>query len=115
MLTLVHPAPGGQATGLPKRRKGLPSPALSLTIDEARAVRASARNIARARFGTLAKLAAALGIAPGILTRKRPPGAGLAVALARVSGMTVDAVLGWPGLSVVPAAPPAPLAGGGAG
>jgi hypothetical protein len=101
MLTLVQPAPEGQDP--PKRRRrGIPSPALSLTHDEACAVRAAARNIARAQYGSLAKLARALGITPGILTRSQRPSAGLAVALARVSGMTVDAVLGRTKLAVAP-------------
>lgn len=95
MLTLVHPPRGGNGGSPPSRRKGIPSASLSLTPDEARAVRVAARNIARQHFGTIAKLAAALGVDPGGLTKKRRPSAGLAVALARVSGMTVDAVLGW--------------------
>ena len=81
-LTLVHPARDGQDP--PKRRKGLPAPALSLTHDEACAVRAAARNIART-YGSLRKLAAALGVNPTSLTRKDAPSAGLAVALARAS------------------------------
>lgn len=102
MLHVVRPAPQGQGTDPPKRRHRGPSPALSLTHDEACAVRAAARNIARAQYGTLRKLAAALGVRPAILTRKKPPGAGLAVALARISGMTVDAVLGRSKLAAVP-------------
>src|SRR5271169_744710 len=98
MLRLAHPAPRGQGTDPPVRRKGRPSPALSLTLEEARAVRAAARGLARQHFGTLRKLANALGIDPGILTQKKRPGAGLAVALARISGLSVDAVLGWKGL-----------------
>lgn len=112
MLTLVHPAPEGQDP--PKRRRrGIPAVSLSLTHDEACAVRAAARNIARAQYGSLAQLARALGIRPAILTRKQRPSAGLAVALARVSGMTVDSVLGRAKLSAVPSpAPVAPLPGG---
>jgi hypothetical protein len=101
MLRIVHPAPRGQGTDPPKRRKGMPSPALSLTEEEARAVRAAARNLART-YGSLRKLAAALGVTPTSLTRKRAPSAGLAVALARVSKMSVDAVLGWTPLAAVP-------------
>ena len=101
MLSLVHPAPEGQDPP-PRRRRGVPSPSLSLTHDEACAVRAAARNIARTHYGSLRKLAAALGVRPAILTRKRHPCAGLAVALARVSGMTVDAVLGRAKLAAVP-------------
>jgi hypothetical protein len=101
MLRLAHPAPSGQGTDPPKRRKGYPAPALSLTADEARAVRAAARNIART-YGSLRKLAAALGVNPNALTAKKGPGPGLAIALARVSGMSVDAVLGWKALAAVP-------------
>jgi hypothetical protein len=102
MLRLAHPAPAGQGTDPPKRRRGFPAPALSLTDDEARAVRAAARNIART-YGSLRKLAAVLDVNPGVLTSKRRrPSAGLAVALARVSKMSVDAVLGWTSLAAVP-------------
>lgn len=101
MLRLAHPAPAGQGTDPPKRRKGRPAPALSLTDDEARAVRAAARNLART-FGSKRKLAAALGINPGVLSGKGRPHPGLAVALARVSKMSVDAVLGWKPLAAVP-------------
>ena len=99
MLRLVHPNDGGN---LPSRRRGVPAPALSLTADEARAVRAAARNIARTQYGTLRKLAAALGVAPTSLTSKRGVGPAMAVALARVSKMSVDAVLGWKALAAVP-------------
>ena len=91
MLTLVRPAAQGQDP--PKRRRGIPSPALSLTIDEARHLRASIRNIARAKYGTLRKLAAALGVKPSSLTRKQLPSAGLAVALWRLTGTPVEALL----------------------
>jgi len=103
MLRLVHPPPGGNGSPAPARRKGRPSPALSLTPDEARAVRAAAHNIARSHFGTLRKLAAALGVLPNTLTRKdKRPSPGLAVALARVSGLSVDVVLGRSGLASLP-------------
>jgi hypothetical protein len=105
MLRLAHPAPRGQGTDPPKRRRGIPSPALSLTADEARAVRAAARNIART-YGSLRKLAVALGVNPTSLTRKETPSAGLAVALARVSKMSVDAVLGWKKLAALPGGAP---------
>jgi len=101
MSTLLRIVGQGQGTDPPKRRKGIPSPSLSLTHDEARAVRAAARNIARSRYGTLRKLAAALGVTPISLTRKQLPSAGLAVALARISGMSVDAVLGWKALAAL--------------
>jgi hypothetical protein len=48
-------------------------------------VRAAARNIARADYGTLRKLAAALGVNTAVFTSKKSPGPGFAVALARLS------------------------------
>jgi hypothetical protein len=101
MLRLAHPASAGQGTDPPKRRRGFSAPVLSLTADEARAVRAAARNIART-YGSLRKLAAALGVHPNAFTAKKGPGPGLAIALARVSKMSVDAVLGWTPLAAVP-------------
>jgi hypothetical protein len=77
MSRLLRLVGQGQGTDPPKRRKGHPSPALSLTTEEARAVRASARNIARQHFGTLTKLASALGVDPRILTRRKHPSPGL--------------------------------------
>ena len=109
MSTLLRIVGQGQGTDPPKRRKGIPSPSLSLTHDEARAVRAAARNIART-YGSLRKLAAALGVCPDILTKRRRPSAGLAVALARVSHVSVETVLGWTPLAAVPSPgkPPSP-------
>jgi len=69
-------------------------------------VRAAARNIART-YGSLRKLAAALGVEPKTLTRRdKIPSAALAVALARVSGLSVDAVLGRSGLEALPGGAP---------
>lgn len=109
MLTLVRNVPEGQDP--PMRRKSYPSPSLSLTPDEARHLRASIRNIARVHFGTFRKLAAAIGVNPSVLTRKRGvPSAGLALAVSRVSGVSLDAMLGRVALAVVPV-PPALLGG----
>jgi|HubBroStandDraft_6_1064221.scaffolds.fasta_scaffold872250_2 hypothetical protein len=92
MLRLVHPAPSGQDP--PKRRKGSRSPALSLTADEARHLRAAIVNLARA-YGSRGCLAAVLGVAPDVLTRqKRHPSAALALAVAKAAGMSVEAILG---------------------
>ena len=93
MLTLVHPPPGGNGGRPPTRRRGVPAPSLSLTAEEARHLRAATRNIARARYGTLRKLADALGIVPSILTRKRHPSPALAVALWRLTGVPVEELL----------------------
>ncbi len=101
MLRLAHPAPRGQGTDPPRRRKRTPSPALSLADQEARAVRAAARNIART-FGGVGKLAAALGIHRNFITRRARPSAGLAVALARLANVSVDSVLGRSGLTALP-------------
>ncbi len=112
MLTLVHPLPGGNGGSPPaRRRKGIPAPSLSLTADEARHLRAAARNIARTRYGTLRKLAGALGIHPYILTRRKHPGPGLAVALWRLTGTPVEVLLSGK-LAAVPS--PAPGKEGGA-
>src|SRR5436305_1258046 len=93
MLTLVHPAPKGQDPPV-RRRKCAHSPLLSLTPDEARHLRASIRNVARA-YGSLACLAAVLGVNASALTRKhKHPSPGLALAVARAAGMTLEAVIG---------------------
>jgi hypothetical protein len=94
MLRLVHPAREGQGTDPPTRRKGYKAPALFLTADEARHLRATVKNVARA-YGSLECLAAVLGIGPGVLTRKsRRPSPGLALAVARAAGMSLEAVIG---------------------
>jgi hypothetical protein len=93
MPRLLHVVGQGQGTDPPARRKHTPSPALFLTADESRHLRASIKNIARARFGTLAKLAAALGVDPQILSRKRHPHPGLAVAVWRLTGTPVEELL----------------------
>ena len=105
MLTLVHPPGEGQDP--PKRRRGTPSPSLSLTAEEARHLRASIRNVARVHFGPLAALARALGVPPGTLTRKRHPSAALAVALWRLTGIPVEVLLSGK-LAAVPALAPVP-------
>jgi hypothetical protein len=101
MLRLAHPAPAGQGTDPPKHRRGFPAASLSLTDIEARACRAAIGNVART-FGSKRALAAALGVKPGVLSSKGRPHPGLAVALARLSGMSADAVLGWKRLASVP-------------
>ncbi len=101
MLMLVHPAPAGQGTDPPARGRRRAAPALSLTPEEVRHLRASARNIART-FGSIAALARALGVAPGVLTRKGRPGAGLAVALGRLTRIPVETLLSGK-LAVAPA------------
>jgi hypothetical protein len=104
-LHVVRPVVPGQVTDPPKRRRrGIPSPSLSLTPDEARCLRASVRGIARTRYGTLAKLAGALGVVPGILTRKRIPSPGLAVAVWRLTGIPVETLLSAK-LAAVPSTP----------
>lgn len=92
MLRLVHPPPGGNGTDPPTRRKGAHAPALSLSTDEARHLRATIRNVARA-YGSLECLAAVIGVRATSLTHKRPPSPGLALAVARAAGMSVEAVI----------------------
>jgi hypothetical protein len=70
MLRLVHPAPEGQGTDPPARRRGHPSPALSLSPDEGRSLRATIRNVGRA-YGSLRCLAAVLGVSAGTLTNAK--------------------------------------------
>lgn len=94
----VLPPPG---TPDPARRRGR-SGALSLTADEARHLRASIRNIARVRYGTLAALADAMKVHRTVLTRRRNQGPGLAVAVWRLTGIPVETLLTG-GLAVVPA------------
>ena len=96
MLRLVHPAPGGQGTDPPKRRKLSRSSALLFTPEEARHVRTFLRNTARA-FGTWERFADALGVPVGTLNKaynpKRRPGGTLVIRAARLAGVSVEAVL----------------------
>ena len=100
MPRLLRLVGAGQGTEPPKRRRGFRAPSLSLTDEEARALRASIRNVARTHFGTLRQLAAALGVDRSVLTSKDRPSPALALAVARVAGLSVDVVLGRVGLSV---------------
>jgi hypothetical protein len=88
MLHLVPP-PGSS----PKGRRGCPSPALSLTDDESRHLRAAIRSIARS-YGNQRGLARALGLSRDALTpAHRRLGAALAVALWRLTGVPLDVLL----------------------
>ena len=94
-LHLIKPSPGGQSTRPPKGRK---APALSLTNEELRHLRAATRNAVRA-FGSSGALAAAIGMtAPAIhrITgeKGRRPCAGIALRIAQASGMALEVVLG---------------------
>jgi len=89
MLRLVHPGEGGN---LPSSRRHRPAFALSLTDTEARHVRVAIRNVART-FGSLRKLAAAIGARPNTFSKKHRPSAGLALAVARVAGISLDGML----------------------
>jgi len=88
------------------RRPGR-SGSLSLTREEAQHLRASIRNLARVRYGTLRKLGAALGVHPNVLTRSRHQSAALAVAVWRLTGIPVEVLLTGK-LAVVPATLDAP-------
>lgn len=96
MLRLAHPAPSGQGTTTPKRRKWSRAPALSLTSEEARHFRAALGNAARA-FGGVDVLAAAIGVPVQTLYKasgeRHVPAPGLAIRLASAAGTTVEAVL----------------------
>jgi hypothetical protein len=100
MARLLHVVGQGQGTDPPTKRKHHPSPSLFLTADESRHLRASIKNLARTRYGSLVKLARALDINPSILTRKQAPSPGLAVALWRLTGTPLDELLRG-GLAIV--------------
>jgi hypothetical protein len=109
-LHVVRPDTPGQDP--PRRRRGIPAASLSLTAEEVRHLRASIRNIARARYGSLAKLARALGVVPGILTRRKAPSPALAVAVWRLTGIPVETLLSAKLAAVASPAPSsAPLGG----
>ena len=96
MLRLVHPRPEVQGSRTPKR-KGRKAPALFLTPDERRHLRVALQNLRRA-FGTWACLADAMGVRVNILLdaahSRNPQGSpALAIRAAKVSGMTVEAIL----------------------
>jgi hypothetical protein len=95
MLRLVHPAPAGQGTDPPgARRRRRHAAALSLSAEEIQHLRATIRNTARA-YGSLGCLAAVIGVPASTLTpRRKRPSPGLALAVARAAGMSVEAVLG---------------------
>jgi hypothetical protein len=90
----------GETPAAPKRRGR--TDALSLTREEARHLRAAIRGIARTRYGTIAAMGRALGVSPYILTRRKHPSAALAVAVWRLTGITLDKLLRG-GVEVVPA------------
>ena len=93
MLRLVHPPPpAGQGTDPPKRRRYTRAPSLFLSLEEARHLRASIRNIARA-YGALSCLAEVMGVHQSVLTSKARPSAALALAVARAGGTTVEAII----------------------
>ena len=95
MLRLVHPAPAGQGLRAPKGRRF--SPCFSLTPDERRHLRTALHNLRRA-FGTWDCLADAMGVKINAISRasreKNPMGSpALALRVARVGGMSMEAVL----------------------
>jgi hypothetical protein len=110
-LHVVRPDTPGQDP--PRHRRGIPAASLSLTAEEARHLRASIRNVARARYGTLAALARALGVHPGVLTRQRRQTPALAVALWRLTAVPVEVLLSGK-LAAVPAPQPEAAPTGGA-
>ena len=113
MVRLVHPAPAGNGTPSPKRRKGARSPSLVFTLEETRLVRATLENVARA-YGGFDVLASAMGVPVKSLYaahRQRRPSGILAIRLATAAGTTVEAMLSGR-LEVVARAPSPPTIGG---
>lgn len=102
MLRLVHPARKGQEGGDPPKRRRGPSPALFLTDEEWRHLRASLRNL-RTAFGSWSCLADVMGVAKGSLIQaaQKPhrPSAALALRAAQAGGMLVEVVLGYRALN----------------
>lgn len=97
MLRLVHPAPAGNSTDPPARRKGARSPSLSLTADEVRHFRIYLRNLARA-YGTWGCLATVMGMNEKSLHnargyRGRRPSGALVIRAAQAGGVSVESVL----------------------
>jgi hypothetical protein len=88
MLRLVHPDDGSNT---PARRRHYPAVSLYLAEDEARHARAAIRGVAKT-YGSLAKLAVALGVRISTLYKKRPS-PGLVLAVARLTGLSVDEML----------------------
>ena len=114
MLTLVHPAPAGNGTDPPRRRRGgTRSPCLSLTVEEATHFRAALRNVARLYF----KLAGALGVPVKTLAqalcRKSPPSAALVLRVARLAKVPVESLL-YPTLADASRCPTCGVTRGGA-
>lgn len=97
MLRIVHPAPSGQGSGPPKRRKGQRSGALSLSADEIRHLRAALQNL-RFALGGWDVVAEVTGIRRVTLEhagskRSRRPHAAIAIRAARAAGISVEALL----------------------
>ena len=94
MLRLVHPAREGQST---RPSKGRHAPALRLTPEEGRHVRAALVNTARA-YGGVAVLAQVIGVPAQTLWRHTgprglQPSGMLAIRLAKAAGMSTEAIL----------------------
>lgn len=96
MLYLIKPPSGGEPTD-PPRKRGCLSPALSLTNDEVRHLRAGLHNLRRA-CGGWAVVGKLTGIPKDTLARAAcssgpRPGAALALRVAKAAGMSVEALL----------------------
>ena len=97
MLRIVHPAPRGQGTDPPKRRKGSRSASLMLTVEERQHLRAALKNLRR-RLGSWPAVAEAVGVDVGTLhhaagARGTRGGLALAVRAAKVARVPVEAML----------------------
>ena len=94
MLRIVHPAPRGQGSGPPKRRKGQRSDAYSLTNDEARNVRRALKNLVFGLGGAdVAALVLGVPIDSVYGRRKQRPSGTFAIRIAKAAGLPVETIL----------------------
>ena len=89
MIRITHSREVGN---MPSRRSSLTTPALILTEAETRHARLAIQGVMRA-FGGARALARAVGVKPRALSKRSRPGPGLVIAVARIAGISLDAML----------------------
>ncbi len=98
MLRIVHPAPRGQGSDPPKRRRRERSAALSLTAEEGKHLAATLRNL-RFGLGAWSVVAMVTGLPITLLTKVAQPGRkrgihpAVALRAAKAAGLPVETVL----------------------